>query len=107
MDGLCYFFFTAILSGAGLGLNRRELIREDIPGVQNLETQSNLVPALQVTLTVRVAETDDLKRQGPLNPPANAVDEVDSILIDEARTPLIISGEGDQSTDLYDAPLPC
>ena len=29
------------------------------------------------------------------------VDEVDSILIDEARTPLIISGQGDQSTDLY------
>ena len=29
------------------------------------------------------------------------VDEVDSILIDEARTPLIISGEGDQSTDTY------
>jgi|LSQX01.1.fsa_nt_gb preprotein translocase subunit SecA len=29
------------------------------------------------------------------------VDEVDSILIDEARTPLIISGEGDESTDLY------
>ena len=29
------------------------------------------------------------------------VDEVDSILIDEARTPLIISGPADQSTDLY------
>ena len=29
------------------------------------------------------------------------VDEVDSILIDEARTPLIISGQGDQSTQLY------
>ena len=30
------------------------------------------------------------------------VDEVDSILIDEARTPLIISGRGDKSTDLYE-----
>ena len=30
------------------------------------------------------------------------VDEVDSILIDEARTPLIISGAGDKSTDLYE-----
>ena len=30
------------------------------------------------------------------------VDEVDSILIDEARTPLIISGRGDKSTELYD-----
>ena len=29
------------------------------------------------------------------------VDEVDSILIDEARTPLIISGKGEQSTELY------
>ena len=30
------------------------------------------------------------------------IDEVDSILIDEARTPLIISGHGSKSTDLYD-----
>ena len=30
------------------------------------------------------------------------VDEVDSILIDEARTPLIISGQGDKSTILYE-----
>ena len=29
------------------------------------------------------------------------VDEVDSILVDEARTPLIISGEGSESTDMY------
>ncbi|MBO5670297.1 MAG: preprotein translocase subunit SecA [Clostridia bacterium] len=33
--------------------------------------------------------------------PFVSVDEVDSILIDEARTPLIISGQGDESTDLY------
>ena len=37
--------------------------------------------------------------QRPLN--YCIVDEVDSILIDEARTPLIISGRGDESTDLY------
>ena len=30
------------------------------------------------------------------------MDEVDSILIDEARTPLIISGMGEKSTQLYD-----
>src|SRR5699024_6779867 len=30
------------------------------------------------------------------------VDEVDSILIDEARTPLIISGKGEASTKLYE-----
>ena len=29
------------------------------------------------------------------------VDEVDNILIDEARTPLIISGQGQESTDQY------
>ncbi|MPQ43566.1 preprotein translocase subunit SecA [Clostridium tarantellae] len=37
--------------------------------------------------------------QRPLN--YCIVDEVDSILIDEARTPLIISGAGEKSTDLY------
>lgn len=37
--------------------------------------------------------------QRPLN--YAIVDEVDSILIDEARTPLIISGAGEKSTDLY------
>ena len=31
------------------------------------------------------------------------VDEVDSVLIDEARTPLIISGQSGKSTDLYKA----
>ncbi len=37
--------------------------------------------------------------QRPLN--YGIVDEVDSILIDEARTPLIISGQAEQSTELY------
>lgn len=37
--------------------------------------------------------------QRPLN--FSIVDEVDSILVDEARTPLIISGPGEKSTDLY------
>lgn len=37
--------------------------------------------------------------QRPLN--FAIVDEVDSILVDEARTPLIISGESDKTTDLY------
>ena len=37
--------------------------------------------------------------QRPLN--YAIVDEVDSILIDEARTPLIISGPGQKSTDIY------
>jgi len=37
--------------------------------------------------------------QRPLN--FAIIDEVDSILIDEARTPLIISGQGDKSTEMY------
>ncbi len=37
--------------------------------------------------------------QRPLN--YGIVDEVDSILIDEARTPLIISGQGEESSDMY------
>ena len=44
-------------------------------------------------------------RQGDLVQREHAyaiVDEVDSILIDEARTPLIISGQGEKSTELYD-----
>jgi len=46
---------------------------------------------------MRVTKNDKVQRQ--LN--FAIVDEVDSILIDEARTPLIISGRGDKSTDLY------
>ena len=38
---------------------------------------------------------------GPAGPPYAIVDEVDSILIDEARTPLIISGPASDSTKLY------
>jgi preprotein translocase subunit SecA len=35
------------------------------------------------------------------------VDEVDSILIDEARTPLIISGQAENHTDLYTRSMKC
>ncbi len=41
----------------------------------------------------------DMRVQRPLH--YAIVDEVDSILIDEARTPLIISGQADDNTDLY------
>ena len=46
-----------------------------------------------------MAFSDEDRVQGPLD--FAIVDEVDSILIDEARTPLIISGPADDSTDLY------
>ena len=42
---------------------------------------------------------EEMQSQGDLS--FAIVDEVDSILIDEARTPLIISGQADQSTELY------
>ncbi len=45
-----------------------------------------------------VVEPEQMVQRG-LN--YSIVDEVDSILIDEARTPLIISGPGEKSTDLY------
>ena len=43
-----------------------------------------------------------LQRAGAAGPRFAIVDEVDSILIDEARTPLIISGQGEKSTQMYD-----
>ena len=53
-----------------------------------------------VTVNDYLAKRDKEQRvQRPLN--YAIVDEVDSILIDEARTPLIISGPGDKSTHLY------
>ena len=44
----------------------------------------------------------DLKRMVQRELDFAIVDEVDSILIDEARTPLIISGKGDKSSELYE-----
>ncbi|MBS5022039.1 MAG: preprotein translocase subunit SecA [Firmicutes bacterium] len=43
----------------------------------------------------------DLKKMVQRDLTYAIVDEVDSILIDEARTPLIISGKGEKSSDLY------
>ena len=44
----------------------------------------------------------DLKKMVQRDLSFAIVDEVDSILIDEARTPLIISGKGEKSSDLYE-----
>ena len=46
-----------------------------------------------------MAYTPDQRVQRPLN--YALVDEVDSVLIDEARTPLIISGQAEDSSELY------
>ncbi len=45
-----------------------------------------------------VVHKDDMVQRGHV---FAVVDEVDSILIDEARTPLIISGQGEKSTEMY------
>lgn len=46
-----------------------------------------------------MVKNKEARVQRPLN--FAVIDEVDSVLIDEARTPLIISGEGQESTSLY------
>ena len=71
---------------------RREMYAKDITYVTNNELGFDyLRDNMVITKEERVLR--------PLN--YCIVDEVDSILIDEARTPLIISGPSDQSTDKY------
>ena len=71
---------------------RREMYEKDITYVTNNELGFDYLRDNMV-----ISRQDRVLR--PLN--YCIVDEVDSILIDEARTPLIISGPSDQSTDKY------
>ena len=71
---------------------RREMYAKDITYVTNNELGFDY-------LRDNMVITRDERVLRPLN--YCIVDEVDSILIDEARTPLIISGPSDQSTDKY------
>ncbi len=71
---------------------RREMYKKDITYVTNNELGFDYLRDNMV-----INREDRVLR--PLN--YCIVDEVDSILIDEARTPLIISGPSDQSTDKY------
>ncbi len=71
---------------------RREMYQKDITYVTNNELGFDYLRDNMV-----INRADRVLR--PLN--YCIVDEVDSILIDEARTPLIISGPSDQSTDKY------
>lgn len=73
-------------------LERREMYGKDITYVTNNELGFDYLRDNMV-----IAKEDRVLR--PLN--YCIVDEVDSILVDEARTPLIISGPSDQSTDKY------
>ena len=72
--------------------DRREMYAKDITYVTNNELGFDYLRDNMV-----ISREDRVLR--PLN--YCIVDEVDSILIDEARTPLIISGPSDQSTDKY------
>ncbi|HHX14004.1 MAG TPA: preprotein translocase subunit SecA [Clostridiales bacterium] len=74
------------------GSERREAYQADITYGTNNEFGFDYLRDNMVTY-----QEDQVQRE--LN--YAIVDEVDSILIDEARTPLIISGQGDKSTDLY------
>ncbi|MBO7605732.1 MAG: preprotein translocase subunit SecA [Elusimicrobiaceae bacterium] len=71
---------------------RREMYKKDITYVTNNELGFDY---LRDNMVVRAAD----RVQRKLN--YCIVDEVDSILIDEARTPLIISGPSDEKTDKY------
>lgn len=71
---------------------RREMYLKDITYVTNNELGFDY---LRDNMVIRAAD----RVQRKLN--YCIVDEVDSILIDEARTPLIISGPSDQTTDKY------
>ena len=72
--------------------SRREMYAKDITYVTNNELGFDYLRDNMV-----ISREDRVLR--PLN--YCIVDEVDSILIDEARTPLIISGPSEQSTDKY------
>ncbi len=71
---------------------RQEAYRADITYATNNELGFDYLRDNMVTYQERLV-------QRPLE--FAIVDEVDSILIDEARTPLIISGQGEKSTEMY------
>ncbi|MDR0292336.1 MAG: preprotein translocase subunit SecA [Elusimicrobium sp.] len=87
--GLTVGFINREMENAG----RQEMYKKDITYVTNNELGFDYLRDNMV-----VNRTDRVLRK--LN--YCIVDEVDSILIDEARTPLIISGPAEQSTDKYE-----
>ncbi len=92
-------------------INRQEAYRADITYGTNNEfgfdyLRDNMVldlsQCVQRTLTPvndAIVDEGEQKTHKPLN--YAIVDEVDNILIDEARTPLIISGQAEEATDKY------
>ena len=86
--------------GLSVGLNLNSLSSEEKRAAYNCDITYSTNNELGFDyLRDNMVKTVESRVQRPLN--YAVIDEVDSVLIDEARTPLIISGEGQESTSLY------
>ena len=86
--------------GLSVGLNLNSLSSEEKRAAYNADITYSTNNELGFDyLRDNMVKTVEARVQRPLN--YAVIDEVDSVLIDEARTPLIISGEGQESTSLY------
>ena len=86
--------------GLSVGLNLNSLNSEEKRAAYNADITYSTNNELGFDyLRDNIVKTVEARVQRPLN--YAVIDEVDSVLIDEARTPLIISGEGQESTSLY------
>ena len=86
--------------GLSVGLNLNSLNPEEKREAYNADITYSTNNELGFDyLRDNMVKTVEARVQRPLN--YAVIDEVDSVLIDEARTPLIISGEGQASTSLY------
>ena len=86
--------------GLSVGLNLNSLNSEEKRVAYNADITYSTNNELGFDyLRDNMVKTVEARVQRPLN--YAVIDEVDSVLIDEARTPLIISGEGQESTSLY------
>ena len=86
--------------GLSVGLNLNSFNSEEKRAAYNADITYSTNNELGFDyLRDNMVKTVEARVQRPLN--YAVIDEVDSVLIDEARTPLIISGEGQESTSLY------
>ena len=86
--------------GLSVGLNLNSMNSEEKRVAYNADITYSTNNELGFDyLRDNMVKSVEARVQRPLN--YAIIDEVDSVLIDEARTPLIISGEGQESTSLY------
>ena len=86
--------------GLSVGLNLNSMNAEEKRAAYNEDITYSTNNELGFDyLRDNMVKSVEARVQRPLN--YAVIDEVDSVLIDEARTPLIISGEGHESTSLY------